>query len=214
MSSDQWTPNLRYPDPYVTALDPRFNKYRLPLASVERLYTGARWSEGPVWFGDRALPDLERHPQQPHAEVGRGNRRGRACSASRPTTATAIPATGRAGSSPASISRAASPAPRYDGAITVICDRFEGKRLNSPNDIVVKSDGSIWFTDPRFGILGNYEGEMAESGIADERLSRRRQERRGDGGGRRHQCAERACLLARREKALHRGVARRAAHDS
>jgi gluconolactonase len=45
----------------------------------------------------------------------------------------------------------------------VICDRFEGKRLNSPNDVVVKSDGSIWFTDPRFGILSNYEGEIAES---------------------------------------------------
>ncbi|HEY5217205.1 MAG TPA: SMP-30/gluconolactonase/LRE family protein, partial [Pseudolabrys sp.] len=50
----------------------------------------------------------------------------------------------------------------YDGSITVICDRFEGKRLNSPNDVVVKSDGSIWFSDPRFGILGNYEGEIAE----------------------------------------------------
>jgi gluconolactonase len=45
----------------------------------------------------------------------------------------------------------------------VICDRFEGKRLNSPNDVVVKSDGSIWFTDPRFGLLSNYEGEIAES---------------------------------------------------
>ncbi len=51
----------------------------------------------------------------------------------------------------------------YDGAITVVCDSFEGKRLNSPNDVVVKSDGSIWFTDPRFGILGYYEGEIAES---------------------------------------------------
>jgi gluconolactonase len=51
----------------------------------------------------------------------------------------------------------------YDGTITVICDKFEGKRLNSPNDVVVKSDGSIWFTDPRFGILSNYEGEIAES---------------------------------------------------
>ena len=49
----------------------------------------------------------------------------------------------------------------YDGSITVILDRFEGKRLNSPNDVVVKSDGSIWFTDPPFGILGNYEGEQA-----------------------------------------------------
>ena len=47
-----WTPNLRYPDPYVISLDKRFDKYRLPLASVERLYTGTRWAEGPVWFGD------------------------------------------------------------------------------------------------------------------------------------------------------------------
>ncbi|VTU23771.1 Gluconolactonase precursor [Variovorax sp. RA8] len=50
----------------------------------------------------------------------------------------------------------------YDGSITVILDRFEGKRLNSPNDIVVKSDDSIWFTDPPFGILGHYEGHAAE----------------------------------------------------
>jgi gluconolactonase len=49
----------------------------------------------------------------------------------------------------------------YDGSITVILDRFDGKRLNSPNDVVVKSDGSIWFTDPPFGILGNYEGDRA-----------------------------------------------------
>jgi len=49
----------------------------------------------------------------------------------------------------------------YDGSITVILDRFDGKRLNSPNDVVVKSDGSIWFTDPPFGILGDYEGEQA-----------------------------------------------------
>ena len=51
----------------------------------------------------------------------------------------------------------------YDGAITVYADRFDGKRLNSPNDVVVKSDGSIWFTDPPFGILGNYEGDTAPS---------------------------------------------------
>jgi gluconolactonase len=49
-----------------------------------------------------------------------------------------------------------------DGRITVIADRFEGKPLNSPNDVVVKSDGSIWFTDPPFGVLGFYEGEQAE----------------------------------------------------
>ena len=50
----------------------------------------------------------------------------------------------------------------HDGTITVLCNRFEGKPLNSPNDVVVKSDGSIWFTDPPFGILGEYEGDKAE----------------------------------------------------
>ncbi|HEY5279519.1 MAG TPA: SMP-30/gluconolactonase/LRE family protein, partial [Pseudolabrys sp.] len=52
MSADQWSPSLRYPDPAVRSLDKRFEKYRLPLAGVERLWTGARWGEGPVWFGD------------------------------------------------------------------------------------------------------------------------------------------------------------------
>jgi len=53
----------------------------------------------------------------------------------------------------------------YDGSLTVLIDRFDGKRLNSPNDVVVKSDGSIWFTDPTFGILGNYEGYQSEPEI-------------------------------------------------
>ncbi len=51
----------------------------------------------------------------------------------------------------------------YDGTVTVLMDNWQGKRLNSPNDVVVKSDGSIWFTDPQFGILGNYEGHKAEA---------------------------------------------------
>ena len=51
----------------------------------------------------------------------------------------------------------------YDGAITVLADSYNGKPLNSPNDVVVKSDGSVWFTDPTFGILGYYEGHKAES---------------------------------------------------
>src|SRR5690606_5706035 len=50
----------------------------------------------------------------------------------------------------------------HDGTITVLADRYQGKRLNSPNDVVVKSDGSIWFTDPPFGIVGYYQGERAE----------------------------------------------------
>ena len=69
-----WEPSERYPDPAVQMLDPSFNKYRLALASVERLRHGMRWSEGPVYFGDGALPAVERHPQQPHHALGRGDR--------------------------------------------------------------------------------------------------------------------------------------------
>lgn len=157
----EWTPSLRYPDPCVTALDPRFKKYMVALASVERLYTGTRWGEGPVWFGDGRyllwsdVPgDCMYRWQEETGTVSafrtpsnnsNGNtrdRQGRLVTCehlSRRVTRT-----------------------EYDGSITVICDRFEGKRLNSPNDVVVKSDGSIWFTDPQFGILSNYEGEIAE----------------------------------------------------
>jgi gluconolactonase len=154
-----WEPNQRYPDPAVEVLDPRFEKYRLQAATVERLATGCRWAEGPVWFGDGRyllLSDIPNNRilkweeatgavsvfRQP-ADYANGNTRDRAgrlvtCEHdSRRVTRT-----------------------EYDGAITVLCDRFEGKRLNSPNDVVVKSDGSIWFTDPYFGIQSHYEGHV------------------------------------------------------
>ncbi len=156
-----WSPSLRYPDPLVQSLDRRFDKYRLPLASVDRLWTGSRWGEGPVWFGDgryllwsdvpgdcirrwdeeTGATSVFRKPSN-NANGNTRDRQGRLITCehlSRRVTRT-----------------------EYDGRITVICDRFEGKRLNSPNDVVVKSDGSIWFTDPRFGLLSNYEGEAAE----------------------------------------------------
>jgi len=151
----------RYLDPLVKSLDPRFDKYRLPLASVERLWTGSRWGEGPVWFGDGRyliwsdVPgDCMRRWDEETGAVsvfrkpsnnGNGNTRDRQ---GRLITCEHL---GRR------VVRT-----EYDGAITVICDNFEGKRLNSPNDVVVKSDGSIWFTDPRFGIMGYYEGRIAE----------------------------------------------------
>ncbi|MBY8977125.1 SMP-30/gluconolactonase/LRE family protein [Rhodobacteraceae bacterium NNCM2] len=159
--SDGWAPATRYPDPAVQSLDPRFDKYRLPLAAVERLATGMRWAEGPVWFGDgRYLlwSDIPNNRimrwDEATGQVGafrspsnfaNGNTRDRAgrlvtCEhGGRRVTRT-----------------------EYDGSITVLMDRFEGKRLSSPNDVVVKSDGSVWFTDPPFGILGNYEGHKAE----------------------------------------------------
>ncbi|WP_250436043.1 SMP-30/gluconolactonase/LRE family protein [Caballeronia sp. ATUFL_F2_KS9A] len=155
-------PDRRYPDPAVRVLDPRFNALRIASASVECLYQGARWSEGPVWFGDgRYLlwSDIPNNRilrwDEESGEVGvfrkpsnnaNGNtrdREGRLVSCEHLTRR---------------VTRT-----EYDGSITVIADRYAGKPLNSPNDVVVKSDGSIWFTDPTFGIDGFYEGEKNEA---------------------------------------------------
>jgi gluconolactonase len=159
-----WREQPRYPDPTIQILHPRFEKYRIFSAAVERLYTGCRWSEGPVWFGDGRYLLWSDIPNQRilkwEEETGRtsiyrkpsdfanGNtrdRQGRLITCSHG---------GRC------ITRT-----EYDGSITTLAESYQGKRLNSPNDIVVKSDNSIWFTDPVFGILGNYEGYQAEPEI-------------------------------------------------
>ena len=100
---------------------------------------------------------------------------------------------------------AASAAPSIDGSVITIADSWKGKRFNSPNDVVVKSDGSIWFTDPAYGIDSDYEGDRAESEIGACHVYRVDP---GNGQGRcrhhRHGAAERPRLLARRIEALRR----------
>src|SRR6266705_3573658 len=155
-----WEESTRYPDPRVQILDPSFARYRVVQASVERLYTGARWSEGPVWFGDvRCLlwsdipnnrilrwdevtgrTSVYRQPSNNSNGLTR-DRQGRLVTCEHDTRR---------------VTRT-----EFDGTVTVLIDKFDGKPLNSPNDIVVKSDDSIWFSDPPFGILGNYEGHAA-----------------------------------------------------
>jgi gluconolactonase len=157
-----WSPSLRYPDPSVQSLDPGFAKYRLPLASVERLATGMRWSEGPVWFGDARCvlwSDI------PNDRIMRWDEETGATSVFRKPSNNANGNTRDRSGRLVTCEHDARRVTRteYDGSITVICDRFQGKRLNSPNDVVVKSDGSIWFTDPQFGILGYYEGHLDTS---------------------------------------------------
>jgi gluconolactonase len=157
----RWEPTERYPDPAVEVLDPRFDKVKPPFqAAVERLATGMRWSEGPVWLGDMRcvlwsdIPNnrimrwdeetgqtsIFRKPSN-YANGNTRDRQGRLVTCEHDARR---------------ITRT-----EHDGTITVICDKFDGKPLNSPNDIVVKSDGSIWFSDPPFGILGNFEGHKA-----------------------------------------------------
>ena len=155
-----WQQATRYPDPAIVALDPSFEKYWLKLSCVERLASGCRWAEGPVYFGDGRfllwsdIPNnrmlkweeetgavsVYRKPSN-FANGHTRDRQGRLIGCSHG---------GRC------VTRT-----EYDGSITVLIDSFGGKRLNSPNDVVVKSDGSIWFTDPPFGIGGHYEGHQA-----------------------------------------------------
>ncbi len=152
--------SVRYPDSAIQTLDARFEKYRQGNAAVERLWTGARWAEGPVWFGDGRyllfsdIPNnrilrwteetgevsIYRSPSN-HANGNTRDRQGRliTCEHDRRVTRTEL-----------------------DGTVTVLLDHFQGKRLNAPNDVVVHSNGSIWFTDPGYGILSDYEGHVAE----------------------------------------------------
>lgn len=159
-----WEPSQRYPDPNVVVLDAAFNKYRLPLASVEQLYTGCRWSEGPVWFGDaRCLlwSDI------PNNRILRWDEETGAVSVFRKPSNNANGNTRDRQGRLVTCEHDARRVTRteYDGSITVIADNWQGRKLNSPNDVVVKSDGSIWFTDPTFGILGYYEGHKDESEV-------------------------------------------------
>lgn len=161
MSEVIFHPSPRYPDPRVEVLDERFLKLRLFSASVEQLLTGLRWAEGPVWFGDGRyllVSDI------PNNRVVRWDEASGAVSDFR------IPSNNANGHFRDRQGRLLScehltrrvTRTEYDGRITVLADRYQGKRLNSPNDIVCARDGSIWFTDPSFGIGGYWEGEPAE----------------------------------------------------
>jgi hypothetical protein len=104
VSGGGWEPNERYPDPAVKILDPSFEKYRVGHASVERLYTGARWVEGPVWFGDARCVLFSDIPNN-RICVGMKRQAVRPFFGSRRTTPTATPVIARAGLLPASTMR-------------------------------------------------------------------------------------------------------------
>ena len=160
-------PNQRYPDPAVLILDPSFAKYRIYSSTVEQLGTGMRWAEGPVYFpaengqaGYLLCSDIPNNRlmkydestekftvHKTNANYANGNTRDRQ---------------GRLVTCEHSVTRRIVRTEK-DGKMTVLADSFEGKKLNAPNDIVVKSDDSIWFTDPIFGINGEWEGEKAKS---------------------------------------------------
>ncbi len=141
-------------------LDKRFYDLTVPTAAVETLFDRCRWAEGPVWFGDghflvwsdipnnrmlRWVPDLGVSVFRADANYSNGNTR------DREGRLVTCEHGGRR------VSRT-----EWDGRITVVADSYKGKKLNSPNDVVVKSDGTIWFTDPSYGIMSDYEGHKGD----------------------------------------------------
>jgi gluconolactonase len=157
---------VRYPDPDIVALDKRFAKYKIGNTPIQRLHTGMLWAEGPAWNGvgkylmwsdipndvqmrwldDDGHVSVMRHP----AGNSNGNtfdHEGRQISCEHGTR---------------KVVRY-----EYDGSVTVLADQFQGKPLNAPNDVVVHPDGAIWFTDPGYGILLDYEGHKAELKIKE-----------------------------------------------
>ncbi len=156
-----WRAHPRYPDPDIHVLDDRFDSLVVKLAAIERLYTGARWAEGPVWLGDsRCLlfSDI------PNCRILRWDEQTGQVSEFRKPSGFANGNTRDRQGRLITCEHGGRRVVRteYDGHVSVVLDSFQGKRLNSPNDVVVKSDGSIWFTDPPFGLLGHYEGHKAE----------------------------------------------------
>ena len=160
------TQPVRYPDPDVVALDNSFRRYIVGNTVIKRLYTGALWSEGPAWNGvGRYLvwSDIPNNVQMRwleedgHITVFRNP--------SGYSNGNTFDFEGRQ----LSCEHAGRRVARYEpnGTVTVIADKFEGKRLNSPNDIAVHPDGGIWFTDPAYGISGNYEGFRADKELQE-----------------------------------------------
>ncbi|MEZ5490742.1 MAG: SMP-30/gluconolactonase/LRE family protein [Gammaproteobacteria bacterium] len=153
---------LRYPDPDMVALDPRFQRYIPFNTPIMRLHTGTLWAEGPAWNGvgkylvwsdipsNNQLRWIEDDGRVTEFRQPSGNSNGNTFD--HQGRQIACEHGGRR------VVRY-----EYDGSVTVIADQYQNKRLNSPNDAVVADDGAIWFTDPPYGIRGDYEGNRAES---------------------------------------------------
>jgi len=151
----------RYPDPDVVQLEPGFAKYKLFNAVIYRHYVGCQWAEGPAWstqgqyllWSDIPANRQLRFIQEDSRVTTFRNPSGY-------SNGNTFDFEGRQ----LSCEHAGRRVVRYEhnGAVTVIADKFNGKPLNSPNDVVVHPDGSIWFTDPPYGIMGSYEGFPAK----------------------------------------------------
>ena len=151
---------VRYPDPGIKILDPRFSALVLGNAAIERIATGCRFNEGPAWFGDGRFllwSDI------PNDRIMKWEEETGAVSVFRRPSHYANGNTrdrqGRLVTCEMDAQRLTRT--EYDGTITALAESFDGKPLTAPNDVVVKSDGSIWFSDNGAGTRGNYLGHTA-----------------------------------------------------
>ncbi len=160
----------RYPDPHIEALDKRF-KGSPGTGAVERLATGFRWAEGPAYFRGGHYLIFSDIPN---------NRQMRLLEDDNHLSVFRTPSYNSNGSTTDREGRLISCEHggrrvvrfEHDGTITIIADQYDGKKLNSPNDVVVASNGSIWFSDPTYGIGGNYEGLKADQEQATHNVYR------------------------------------------
>ena len=145
---------------FCESRDPAFDSYILGNAPVKQIATGFDWVEGPVWFGDAGFLLFSDIPNNRIMRWTPGSGITTYRQPSNYSNGHTRDLEGRLVSCEHGTRRVTRT--EHDGQITVIADNFEGKRLNSPNDVVVKSGGTIWFSDPHYGILSNYEGDAAE----------------------------------------------------
>lgn len=152
---------ITYPEPAVEIIEESFRKYVIFNAGMERIFTGCRWAEGPVWFGDGGYLLFSDIPN---------NRILRWSEDTNNVSEYRIPSNNSNGNTRDTQGRLITcehltrrvTRTEHDGTISVIADSFRNFKLNAPNDVVSHSDGSVWFTDPGYGIMNDYEGDKSE----------------------------------------------------
>ncbi len=162
----QNTPPVRYPDPDVVVLNNRFAKYRIGNTPIQRLHTGMLWAEGPAWNGVGRylvwsdIPNDVQHrwlAEDGHTSIFRNPANN--------SNGNTFDWEGRQISCEHGTRRVVRY--EYNGSVTVLAEKWQGKPFNAPNDAIVHPDRAIWFTDPGYGSLGHYEGHKGELAIKE-----------------------------------------------